>query len=60
MRKRSMAFGKNANQMQEQVLRVLLGLQPLTTTAYPLRVLPDNLIRRAEPALRKCTFNLEL
>ncbi len=40
MRKRSMAFGKNANQMQEQVLRVLLGLQPLTTTAYLLRVLP--------------------
>jgi hypothetical protein len=35
-----MAFGKNANQMQEQVLRVLLGLQPLTTTAYLLRVLP--------------------
>ena len=35
-----MAFGKNANQMQERALRVLLGLQPLTTTAYPLRVLP--------------------
>jgi len=40
MRKRSMAFGKNANQMQERALRVLLGLQPLTTTAYLLRVLP--------------------
>ena len=40
MRKRSMAFGKNANQMQERGLRVLLGLQPLTTTAYLLRVLP--------------------
>jgi hypothetical protein len=35
-----MAFGKNANQMQERALRVLLGLQPLTTTAYLLRVLP--------------------
>jgi hypothetical protein len=28
--------------MQERGLRVLLGLQPLTTTAYPLRVLPAN------------------
>jgi hypothetical protein len=34
-----------------RALRVLLGLQPLTTTAYPLRVLPDNSPRRAKPAL---------
>jgi hypothetical protein len=30
-----------------RALRVLLGLQPLTTTAYPSRVSPDILIRRA-------------
>ncbi len=31
-----------AGHSQERALRVLLGLQPLTTTAYPLRVLPAN------------------
>jgi hypothetical protein len=31
------------SRLQERALRVLLGLQPLTTTAYPLRVLPANI-----------------
>jgi len=35
-----------------RALRVLLGLQPLTTTVYPLRVLPAGPSCRAQPDLR--------